>query len=84
MGSRKRRSGAICAASCPLCTFVIGYIPAAICYLYFAENRQDAAEQLITTSASAIVALLTLTPPAKGAIAGRESKPTSQSVDKAA
>jgi len=46
--------------------FIIGYLPAAICCLRFAENKQDAAEQLITTSACAIVALLTLTPPAKG------------------
>jgi hypothetical protein len=43
--------------------FVIGYAPAVICSLYFADNKHEAAEQLITTSASVIVALLTLTPP---------------------
>ena len=43
--------------------FVIGYIPAVICYLRADRNRQEAINQLITTSANAIVCLLTLTPP---------------------
>lgn len=43
--------------------FLIGYTPAMICSLYFADNKHEAAEQLITTTADAIVALLTLTPP---------------------
>jgi hypothetical protein len=43
--------------------FTIGYVPAVICYLCFAENKQDAAERLITISACAIVALLTFTAP---------------------
>jgi hypothetical protein len=42
--------------------FVIGYIPAVTCYLCSAQDRQDAVDRLITTSANAIVALLTLTP----------------------
>lgn len=42
--------------------FVIGYIPAVICYLCSDEGRQDAVDRLIMTSANAIVSLLTLTP----------------------
>lgn len=45
--------------------FLIGYTPAVICSLYFADDKQTAAEQLITTTACAIVALVTFTPPAK-------------------
>jgi len=48
-------------------TFVIvGYVPAVICYLFFGASGQDAGDRLIMTSACAIVALLTLTPPASG------------------
>jgi hypothetical protein len=43
--------------------FIIGYAPAVICYLFFNEDKAD---QLITTSACAIVALVTLKPPAGG------------------
>ena len=42
--------------------FVIGYIPAVICYLCCGQDRQEAVDRLITTSANAIVSLLTLTP----------------------
>ncbi len=42
--------------------FMIGYVPTVICYLCSSRDRQDAAGRLITTSASAIVSLLTLTP----------------------
>jgi hypothetical protein len=42
--------------------FVIGYIPAVFCYLCSGHDRQDAIHRLITTSANAIVSLLTLTP----------------------
>jgi hypothetical protein len=42
--------------------FVIGYVPAVICYLCSDHDRQDAVDRLITTSANAIVSLLTLTP----------------------
>jgi hypothetical protein len=41
--------------------FLIGYTPAVICSLYFADNKREAAEQLITTTTGSIVALLTLT-----------------------
>jgi hypothetical protein len=59
--------------------FIIGYVPAVICYLCFAENKQDAAEQLITNSACAIVALVTLTAPAtKSSYTRRAGKPGSQ------
>jgi hypothetical protein len=44
--------------------FLIAYTPAVICYLCFADDKQAAAEQLITTSACAIVAIVTFTPPA--------------------
>lgn len=43
--------------------FIIGYVPAVICYLCSGRSKQDAVDRLITTSACAIVALLTLTPP---------------------
>lgn len=42
--------------------FVIGYVPALLCYLCSGRDRQDAVDRLITTSANAIVSLLTLTP----------------------
>lgn len=42
--------------------FMIGYVPAVICYLCSGPDRQDAMARLISTSANAIVALLTLTP----------------------
>lgn len=42
--------------------FMIGYIPAVICYLCSGRDRQDAINHLIATSANAIVAILTLTP----------------------
>lgn len=41
--------------------FIIGYIPAVVCYLFCGQDRQDAINRLITTSADAIVCLLTLT-----------------------
>jgi hypothetical protein len=46
--------------------FMIGYIPAVFCYLWSSEERQDAINRLITTSADAIVSLLTLTPTTSG------------------
>jgi hypothetical protein len=48
--------------------FIIGYVPAVICYLSASQDRQDAADRLITTSADAIVSLLTLTHPAAAAV----------------
>jgi len=48
--------------------FAIGYVPAMICYLRSgrdqqdAKTRQDAIASLITTSANALIALLTFTP----------------------
>ncbi len=42
--------------------FVIGYIPAMVCYLCSDRDKQDAIARLITTSTNAIVSLLTLTP----------------------
>jgi hypothetical protein len=54
--------------------FVISYIPAAICFLCFAKNKQDAALDLITTSAEVIVALLTLTPPVRNPATSHRSK----------
>ena len=42
--------------------FMIGYVPAVICYLCSGPDRQNAINHLIATSANAIVALLTLTP----------------------
>jgi hypothetical protein len=42
--------------------FILEHVPAAICYLCSDQDRQDAIDRLITTSANAIVALLTLTP----------------------
>jgi hypothetical protein len=41
--------------------FIVGYIPAVVCYLFSSPDRQDAISRLITTSADAIVFLLTLT-----------------------
>jgi hypothetical protein len=51
--------------------FMIGYVPGVICFLCSGGERQDAADRLITTSASAIVSLLTLTPLECGADRGR-------------
>src|SRR5215472_189870 len=48
--------------------FAIGYVPAMICFLSSgrdqqdAQTRQDAIASLITTSANALIALLTFTP----------------------
>jgi hypothetical protein len=42
--------------------FMLEHVPAMICYLCSDRDRQDAIDRLITTSANAIVALLTLTP----------------------
>jgi hypothetical protein len=53
--------------------FMIGYVPAVICYLCSGGDRQEAAGRLITTSASAIVALLTFTPADGGAACGRRA-----------
>jgi hypothetical protein len=58
--------------------FLIGYAPAVICSLYFADNKHEAAEQLITTTACAIVALLTLTPPVNK---NGHTRPTGKPVD---
>lgn len=42
--------------------FAIGYVPAVICFLCSGRQRQDALTRLITTSANALVAMLTFTP----------------------
>jgi hypothetical protein len=42
--------------------FILEHVPAVICYLCSDRERQEAIDQLIITSANAIVALLTLTP----------------------
>lgn len=42
--------------------YIVEHVLAAICYLCSGRDRQDAIEHLITTSANAIVSLLTLTP----------------------
>jgi hypothetical protein len=42
--------------------FMLEHVPVVICYLCSSRERQDAIDRLITTSANAIVALLTLTP----------------------
>jgi hypothetical protein len=59
--------------------FIVGYVPAVICYLSCGSNGQDAADRLIKTSACAIVALLTLTPPAnRDLCTHRPGKPDTQ------
>jgi hypothetical protein len=53
--------------------FMLEHVPATICYLCSDRERQDAIDRLITTSANAIVALLTLTPADSSANRGAQA-----------
>ena len=56
--------------------FLIGYVPAVLCYLCSRQERREAMGRLITTSADAIVSLQTSTPTNQGvSCAQRTGKP---------
>lgn len=75
-----------CVLLATLCAvFFIGYFPAAACSLYFAKNRQDAADRLVMTSAWVIVSLLALIPATKGRKrTGRPTTPGGESSEQSA